>query len=117
MRKIPPSSTLICVALCLPLTAGGAPRHPEAGAGAAEEAERGDAGEGHAEERAQQGSAGSQQAGESVQGAAETQPLAQGTATDGGGGATRAPQSAALAIHVFSHVSSCTQNDGQKNEY
>lgn len=63
----------------MPATAGGAPRHPEAGAGAAEEAERGDAGEGHAEDRAQQGRPGSQQAGESVPGAAETQPLAQGT--------------------------------------
>lgn len=82
------------------MTAGGAPRHPEAGAGAAEEAERGGAGEGHPEERAQQGHHGPRQAGESVQGAAEAQPLAEGTTADGSG-AAQLPKSAALAGHFL----------------
>lgn len=61
------------------LTAGRAPEHPETDASAAEETEPVGPGERQPEERAQQGHPGSQQAGESVQGAAETQPHSQGT--------------------------------------
>lgn len=63
-------------------TVGRAPKHPEADEGAAEEAEPAGPGERQPEERTQQGHPGSQQAGESVQGTAETQPHTQGTKTD-----------------------------------
>lgn len=61
------------------MTAGRTPQHPEADESAAEEAEPAGAGERQSEERAQQGHLGSQQAGEPLQGAAETQPHTQGT--------------------------------------
>lgn len=60
-------------------TVGRAPKHPEADEGAAEEAEPAGPGERQPEERTQQGHPCSQQAGESLQGAAETQPDTQGT--------------------------------------
>lgn len=65
--------------MCVCVTAGRAPEHPEADEGAAEEAESARPGERQPEERTQQGHPGPRQAGEPVQGAAKTQPLTQGT--------------------------------------
>lgn len=61
------------------VTAGRTPEHPETDESSAEEAEPAGPGERQPEERAQQGHPGSQQAGEPLQGAAETQPHTQGT--------------------------------------
>lgn len=64
--------------LVCPCSGGGAPEHSEADEGAAEEADSAGPGEGQPEERAQQGHPGPQQAGESLPGAAETQPDPEG---------------------------------------
>lgn len=78
------------------LTAGRAPEHPETDEGAAEETEPAGPGERQPEERAQQGHPGSQQAGESVQGAAETQPHSQGTKQKPTAGRPTRPTAAVL---------------------
>lgn len=68
------------------MTVGRAPDHPEAYEGPSEEAEPDCPGEGQPEERTQQGHPCPQQAGEPVQGAAETQPHTQGTQSTSTGG-------------------------------